>query len=314
MCKENVFIYLIATLFIVFACNEPNTDELSDKGEIFNLKIKSLEESDTIGSYQEMRGWFDYLCSPELGGRYSGSYGIEKAVEYIINIIGQNESLEVDVFETDKCVMRNIVYHIQGTSDSLIVLGAHYDAYGYVSNTPLPGADDNMSGVAVLLTVIKSLQVVGIYPQYNIDICFFDGEEIGRYGSKQYLYGCKQKIKKYINIDTCGNKDFGACVLYDNKHPYLKEEFEGFIHMVKDVTMKTAVYNPKGFTTDCQFFEQKHIPFVSIQNDKGSSWLHTFDDDLSHISFEKIDNIAKGIVLYLHTFSELSSNIQEVNE
>ena len=309
MWKFNVMIYLLFPLFVVLACDEAYTEELPEKKEILYAKQLSREGRDTISFHQEMKGWFDYLCSPKLGGRYSGSNGIEKAVDYITNIIGQNESLEVDVFDTEKCKMRNIVYHIPGTGDSLIVLGAHYDAYGYISNTPFPGADDNMSGVAVLLTVIKNLQAERIYPQYNIDICFFDGEEIGRYGSYHYLYNCKQKIMKFINIDTCGNKDFGVCVLYDNTHPFLKEEFEDFIRLVKDVRMRTSIYNPKGYTTDCEFFEQKHVPFVSIQNDSGSSWLHTFDDDLSHMSFEKIDNIAKGIVLYLHNVSEISSSI-----
>lgn len=308
MCKKIVFVYLFVSLFIVVACDEAHIEELSD----ISTKQKSPEESKTIDYYQEMRGWFEYLCSPELGGRYSGSDGIIKAMYYISDVIGKKYPVETDHFITDKCEMNNIIYHIPGTKDSLIVLGAHYDAYGYSSHLPLPGADDNMSGVAVLLTIIKYLQAEGIYPQYNIDICFFDGEEIGRYGSKQYLDKCKQGIKRYINIDTCGNKDFGLRVLYDNTHPFLIDEFTVFCNMMKDVMIGYEVYNPKGWTTDCEWFEHKHIPFVSIQNDQGSSWLHTFEDNLSHISFEKIDNIAKGLVLYLRTFSEVSSGIQEV--
>ena len=69
--------------------------------------------------------------------------------------------------------MKNLIYHIEGEIDSLVVLGAHYDAYGYITQTPLPGADDNLSGVYVLLKTIKAIQKNGLYPKYDIDFCFF---------------------------------------------------------------------------------------------------------------------------------------------
>ena len=40
----------------------------------------------------------------------------------------------------------------EGTSAGVVVMGAHYDAYG-----PFPGADDNASGVAVLLEAVREL-------------------------------------------------------------------------------------------------------------------------------------------------------------
>ena len=304
-------LFLFIGFSLLYSCGKDDEIIVDDSYiEVNDSNIKVVNSEP-----QDIKAWFEYLCSPDLGGRYSGSDGIIKAMNYISDVIGKKYPVEIDHFITSKCEMNNIIYHIQGARDSLIVLGAHYDAYGYFSHLPLPGADDNMSGVAVLLAVIKYLQAEGIYPQYNIDICFFDGEEIGRYGSSRYLTQCEYGIKKYINIDTCGNKDVGAYVLYDNTHPYLKEEFEDYIRMVKDVSMKTAIYNPQGYTTDCYYFERKHIPFVSIQNYEGAGWLiHSFNDDISYISFEKIDNIAKGLVLYLHAYSEVSSGIQEVKK
>ena len=251
--------------------------------------------------YPEMDMWFNYLCSPELGGRYSGSDGIKKAENYICDIIGRSDSLVCDVFPTPKCEMTNIIFHIEGKNDSLIVIGAHYDAFGYNSKFPLPGADDNLSGVAVLLKAIKTIQLNTIRPYYSIEFCFFDGEEIGRYGSNHYVSVCNRGVKLYINIDTCGRFDCGAGIYYDNTNPYLKDEFESFILNVKDVKMKLAEYNPIGYTTDCEPFEKNQIPFVSIMNDAPSSYLHTYEDNISHISFEKLDNLAKGINLFLRT-------------
>ena len=301
--SKNTFLLLSLFLFFrpLFACTKDNF--VSEKGIVVEDVDVYPNDGEEAGlkEIKEIKGWFDFLCSPELGGRYSGSGGIEHAVGYIASIIGESDSLTVYSFDTDKCPMKNIVFHIEGDCDSLLVFGAHYDAYGYYTHTPLPGADDNMSGTAVLLSLIKAIQRAQIHPKYSVDICFFDGEEIGRYGSRYYLNQCKRGIKQYINIDTCGNKDYGIVVLYDIKHPFLQREFESFVHIVSEIGSKVAVYNPKGYTTDCEYFESKNIPFVSIQNDKHSYHLHTIDDNVSHISFKKIDDLAKGLDQYIRT-------------
>ena len=278
---------LLVFVFFFLSCNKTEIEP----------EVKDVE----IEKYPEIKEWFDYLCSPSLGGRYSGSEGINKALDYIINIIGYSDSLEIDSFDTDKCKMNNIIFHIKGESDSLIVLGAHYDAFGYYDKTPLPGADDNLSGTSVLLSIISKIKDEKLLPKYSIDICLFDGEEIGLYGSRHYVAKCKNGIKVYINVDTCGNKDFGAGFYYDKSHPYLREEFSRLIAMMSDVKLKVAEYNPQGYTTDCYFFGQKNIPFVSLMNDNYNNYQHTTRDDVSHISFKKIDILASGIVLYLST-------------
>ena len=251
---------------------------------------------------QDIQSWFDYLCSPELGGRYSGSDGIIKAMNYISDVIGRSDSLRIDSFSTDKCDMNNIIYHIKGYSDFLIVLGAHYDAYGYWDNTPLPGADDNMSGVAVLLKTIKYFQEDKFQPRYSVEIVFFDGEEIGRYGSYHYVEKCTQSIKEYINVDTCGNKDFGIIVLFDGSSPQMKEESNSFISMVSGINeYKVSEYNPKGYTTDCEAFQKKGIPYFFISNDSYNNYNHSMNDDLRNISYKRLDCLAIGLNAFLIT-------------
>lgn len=76
---------------------------------------------------------------------------------FICDEVGQSDTLEVDTFSTDKYAMTNIVFHVRGLKDSLIVIGAHYDAVGYSNHKPLTGADENLSGVVVLLDLVKML-------------------------------------------------------------------------------------------------------------------------------------------------------------
>jgi hypothetical protein len=259
------------------------------------------ETDDDQGANKEIRDWFDYLCSPQLGGRYSGSEGIERAVSFITSVIGESDSLKVDSFNTERCWMKNIIFHIDGEIDSLIVLGAHYDAYGFYDKTPLPGADDNMSGTAVVLSVIKKLQQRNIRPKYSLDLCLFDGEEIGRYGSNRYVAQCEKGIKQYINVDTCGNKDLGIVALYDEKHSSIREDSNLIVQLFKGIKTRVSAYNPKGYTTDCEVFQARSIPFVSIQNDAHTDYLHSMRDDTLHISFAKIEHIAEGLEQYIRS-------------
>ena len=145
--SKNTFLLLSLFLFFrpLFACTKDNF--VSEKGIVVEDVDVYPNDGEEAGlkEIKEIKGWFDFLCSPELGGRYSGSGGIEHAVGYIASIIGESDSLTVYSFDTDKCPMKNIVFHIEGDCDSLLVFGAHYDAYGYYTHTPLPGADDNLS-------------------------------------------------------------------------------------------------------------------------------------------------------------------------
>ena len=270
---------------------------------VIAFSFSSCEKEEALNKdnylYPEIGKWFDYLCSSELGGRYSGSEGIKKAEKYICDIIGRSDSLSCITFQTPKCEMTNIIFHIEGGSDSLIVIGAHYDAYGYINKAPLPGADDNLSGVAVLLKTIKTIQLDAVSPYYSIEFCFFDGEEIGRYGSNHYVDNCKSAIKKYINIDTCGNPADGLTLAYSNYEPYLIKEFT---NMKDNLNMNIVEYNAVGYTTDCEPFEKKGIPFVTIRNDiVVPYYVHSYNDNVSNISFSRLDKISESLVLYLKT-------------
>ena len=95
----------------------------------------------------------------------------------------------------------NIIVRLgQGTKH--IVVGAHYDAF---KNSP--GANDNGSGVAVLLALIRHLQSVEW--NYSVDFCFFDQEEANLMGSMYYVnqFIIPKKHLAMINLDIEGTGD-----------------------------------------------------------------------------------------------------------
>ena len=264
--------------------------KLGDIKEVYFAKIEDADEA-------SIEAMFDYLTSEQLGGRYSGSEGIKKAERYICDFIGRSDSLKCVSFQTEKCEMTEIVFRVEGESDSLIVVGAHYDAYSYVNKTALPGADDNLSGVAVLLQVIKAIQKKGFRPHYSLEICLWDGEEIGRYGSKYYVSHQDSPIKLYINVDMCGNPKCGLTCAYSDYAPNIVNVLANF---QEELNMQVEEYHSVNYITDCEYFNNMRIPFVHIGNDNPlMPYIHSKGDNISCVSLPRIKNISVALYGFL---------------
>lgn len=286
---NNPFVQLVFGILILTSCE---SKDLIPDGTAFDMQ----EDADTEISepYKQQKQWFEFLCSQELGGRYSGSAGIKKAADYIAGVI-KDGSLEIVSFEGKGVSMENILFKIQGYSDSTIVLGAHYDAYGFLTQSPLPGADDNTSGVSVLLTMIETIKKEKIVPPNSLTFCFFDGEEIGRFGSKFFVQENKEPIKLYINVDTCGSeKDYDLTVSFSSFCPELCHKYASLPDKIG--ALPIMEYAPRGYTTDCEPFEVNKIPFIAIGPNKIPTYLHSPNDVISHISFSRLDTIARELV------------------
>ncbi|RPI01839.1 MAG: Zn-dependent exopeptidase M28 [Ignavibacteriae bacterium] len=104
-------------------------------------------------------------------------------------------------FKSDTSIIsgENIIARI-GTGAKRMVVGAHYDAF-----KDSPGANDNGSGVAVVLALIRHLRKMEW--NYSIDFCFFDQEEAGLTGSMYYIkqFVIPKKHLAMINLDIEGS-------------------------------------------------------------------------------------------------------------
>ncbi|MBN1995256.1 MAG: M20/M25/M40 family metallo-hydrolase [Anaerolineae bacterium] len=70
----------------------------------------------------------------------------------------------------------------------LVILGAHYDHVGEdPDGTVWPGANDNASGVAVLLETARAWHAQGYVPRRTVLFAAWDAEEIGLDGSRYYV-------------------------------------------------------------------------------------------------------------------------------
>ena len=117
----------------------------------------------------------------------------------------------------------NICGMVKGTAlpDSFIFITAHYDHLGGMGkDTYFPGANDNASGDALLLSLAK---YYAAHPaKYSIGFILFAGEEAGLVGSKYYtenpIVPLKQ-IRFLINTDLAGTGDEGITVVNATEFP-----------------------------------------------------------------------------------------------
>lgn len=112
----------------------------------------------------------------------------------------------------------NVLGYIDNKAANTIVIGAHYDHLGHgeiegslYRGAPAihNGADDNASGVAMILELAKRLQKSD-YKNNNYLFIAFSGEEMGLFGSKAFVSSAllnNYSINYMLNYDMVGRLD-----------------------------------------------------------------------------------------------------------
>jgi hypothetical protein len=174
---------------------------------------------------------------------------------------------------------RNIGCFFNGrNNDSMVVFSAHYDHLGGMgSATYFPGANDNASGVSVLLNLIRYYS--RHQPHYKTVFIFFAGEEAGLVGSKFFVESQAidlQKIKFLINLDLLGTGGDGIMVV---NGAILEKQFQTLnqinadLHLVKDIKKRGKAAN-----SDHYWFTEAGVPAFFIYTMGGIKAYHDVYD------------------------------------
>jgi aminopeptidase YwaD len=187
----------------------------------------------------------------------------------------------------------NICGIVKGTSkpDSVIVYTAHYDHLGGMGKkTFFPGANDNASGVAQVLSLAK---YYAAHPQpYTMAFILFSGEEIGLLGSKYFtehpLVPLKS-IRFLINLDLEGTGIDGITVVNGTIYP---KEFNTLKQINNKYDLLEKV-NPRGkaANSDHYFFSKNDIPAFYIYTLGGIKAYHDIYDISATLPMNKYHDI-----------------------
>lgn len=199
---------------------------------------------------------------------------------------------------------RNVIGVIPSNinSDRYLMVGAHYDHLGKFGDITLPGANDNASGVATILTLIKHLyeNKTNITFNHNLIFVFFSGKEAGLKGSLYFANNPPielDKIDFFINLDAVGGNSEGITIVQGTEYPLLMEKVKE-INSEKEYFSKID-FEGKSYDSDHAPLFAKGVPAVLIHtNGSDSTEYHNIYDTSEKIKLNK----GKELIRFLTDF------------
>ncbi|RMF99362.1 MAG: M28 family peptidase, partial [Gammaproteobacteria bacterium] len=196
-------------------------------------KRQPLAELPPLVSRERLMQHVNYLAAPEREGRGLGSRGLEEAADYIaaeFAAAGLQPGGEAGGYfqpfssptgpDGKPHELRNVIGWLPGSDPALreqaVLITAHYDHLGHgwpderaqaAPGAIYPGADDNASGIAVLIELARAFASGPALPRSLVFVAF-SGEEAGLLGSDWYVRHASplpiDRVFAVINMDTVG--------------------------------------------------------------------------------------------------------------
>jgi hypothetical protein len=151
------------------------------------------------------------------------------------------------------------------------IISAHYDHLGSTNSTYYPGADDNASGVALLLELANLIKSsVQQFPM-NITLAFFSAEEQGLLGSRYFVHHSplfNSDIERCLNFDMVGFVKNNSCQMI-----YYRDTVFMHVPSLDNIQVESTIHEAllHEFSSDHQSFVDKGIPAIMF-----FSGLHEF--------------------------------------
>ena len=194
----------------------------------------------------------------------------------------------------------NVCAFVKGTAkpDSFIFITAHYDHLGGLGkDTYFPGANDNASGVSLLLNLAH---YYAKHPQaYSIGFILFAGEEPGLIGSKYFTENplvSLRKIRFLINTDLAGTGEEGITVVNATEFP---KEF-AMMNAVNDEGKFLVKINSRGkaANSDHYFFTEKGVPSFFFYTLGGIKAYHDVFDKAETLPLNEHEDLFKLLIRF----------------
>lgn len=287
----------------------------------FLLSIYSCSNTATSVSIQDDVA---FLASDELEGRQTGTEGEKKALAYIskrfeeLGLTGKgtngyvqsfsfkpktnpHEEVKFDVNGDGTITGNNVIGFFDNKAENTVIIGAHYDHLGYGGEGSLfrdtikavhNGADDNASGVALLLNLAKKLKDKNTKNNYLF--MAFSGEEMGLLGSNYFVKNPTIDIKTVsymINMDMVGRmkKDSSLAVYGTGTSPIFKQVLKAHNNDFKLIQNESGV-GPSDHTS----FYLADIPVLHFFTGQHSDY-HRPSDDIETLNYEGMAKISNYI-------------------
>jgi len=277
-----------------------------------------------------------YLASDKLQGRETGTKEEKMVAKYLakqFKSIGVEPKGENGYYQDfthtpkpnphapkdstksyDPITGRNVIGYIDNKAEYTVIIGAHYDHLGMGSEgsryTGEPavhnGADDNASGVAMILELAKHLKSSS--QKHNYLILAFSGEEKGLWGSNYYMKHPTidtSKISYMMNFDMVGrlSASYKLAIYGTGTSP----SFGWVLDKANDPVMFHLMKKESGVgPSDHTSFYLKGYPVLHFFTGQHDDY-HKPSDDVEKINFD-------GMVLILEFTEKVIADLDNINK
>lgn len=210
--------------------------------------------------------------------------------------------------DTDSSATMNVIGYVPGADDSLrqrfVVVTAHLDHIGAEGDTVFHGANDNASGVAVLIGVADALASTSAVFRRSVVFMAFSGEEVGLKGSEFFVrhpWIPLDRIDLLINLDLVGSGSQGFMLQGSERWPAHEKQISDINKKHFGFEMSTRVNSPN---SDHYHFNAAGVPAFFVYAYQGTSPYHSPGDTADRLDPMVLENIAKLVLLIVGHFAD----------
>jgi len=274
-----------------------------------------------------VRNFMEYLLF-EIGFRYTGTAGCQKAAHYIydqfenmgMQVRYHNWSAKINKSNPTVVVSQNVEATQQGSDsnyDDIIIFNAHYDtAKGTV------GANDDGSGTVAVLAAAYVLSQYSF--KRTMKFVTFSGEEQGLFGSDAYvreLYDQQTPVLVEFNADGIGR---ATTAEYGRKIRLSVTEDTGWItdimqNMTKEYGLNFNITTFWKVNRDLPIGFSDYYPFtrfgyesISIWETDGDPNYHSPQDNISNINVSYLVNTTRHIAATMAILADTEVEVPQV--
>lgn len=222
--------------------------------------------------------------SEELGPRFAGTDAERRAADYVARqLVVTSRPVEFQFFTLPNGEKsRNVSIFLPGDSRAEFVIGAHID-----SAQGSPGANDNASGVAVLLELARVFGEQG--SPADLRLVFFGGEELiekgqihHHYGSRNFVHSLTgEEIKNITGMISLDMAGFGEHLKVHSSGIQPSLIRDGLLTAGSGLGIKMSLLSSQA-ASDHESFEQAGV---------AASWIGYHRDSENHTPRDTIDRI-----------------------
>ena len=289
-----------------------NNRNIRFDGNAFVLDDAEISDNDTLQLFRELARIIAQK-SPVFkinDAKFTWSVGTEQMPFPIVEIKSEKlpkstRNVKINIHNLFKSTIKtqNVIAYVEGRKKTkFIVISAHYDHLGQMGNDVyFPGANDNASGIAMLLYLSKYFSKNK--PKYSLVFMAFGAEEVGILGSKYYVENPLfplNDIRFVINCDIMGTGDQGVTVVNGTVH---KKEFKklAVLNLKKKYVNKVKVRG-RAANSDHYWFSQRQIPAVFIYTLGGITAYHDVFDKSETLPLTEFSNLSKLLIGFVNSF------------